>query len=189
MKTLNINNKERFAIHAKAIINGYKDLAVIWNAIITVSNEMNGKVFNKRFTDSVNAKIDGVGRVSASDPYNLGHKTLNIYLFNRSYCLEGAGCIYYDDELYFTSLHDVDDILTDGRIAADKANYHLSKIIELINNKIATYSDALKNYDKYMNKRAKALEAFGKAMAGLNKLFEYGTLNSYDWQRAAEKAK
>lgn len=189
MKTLNINNKERFAPHAKAIINGYKDLAAIWGAIMSVSDEMNGKVFNKRFTDAVNAKIKGVGSVSASDPYNLGHKTLNIYLFNRSYCLEGAGWIYYDKELYYTYLHNVDDILTDGRMDADKAKSRILNIIELINDKIATYSDALKNYDKYMNKRTKALEAFGKAMAGLNKLFEFGTLNSYDWQRAAEKAK
>lgn len=190
MKENIINEKSRFIPHANALIKGYNQLNSIWSRVLTVAGEMDGKVFNKRFTDAVNARIEEYGHVTISDTFGSGRKILKIWLKERSY--KGADCrgfecwIYFDDELYFDYLYNIDDMLTDGRIDATKAAKVIGDFFRLIAEKVATLKDAVKNYDKYMAKRAKALAAFGKAMAEVNKLFEFDSLHRYDWQKAAE---
>lgn len=166
--------KEDFTVHANAIVGGYNDLKKVWAVVSEVAKEMNGKVINKRFTDAINAKCEGVGRVYIDE-----YKKLLVYITNRCYN-NGSYCVYFDDKLSYRYSFGVD---FSGRVDADLICGMVSANIKNINDKISTWKDAAKNWDKYEAKVRKALEAFNKAMVGVNPLFKPYELHSFQWER------
>lgn len=185
MKANNIiSDKAKFLVYSENIVNGYNDLEKIWRAVLETAKEMHGKVFNKRFGDAINAKISGVGSVSFNDPYNMGYKTLNIWVEKRYYTIPGIyGCNYFDDDLSYKSMHNANDILTDGRIDATKAAEKITDYLGGINRKRDEMKDAAKNYDKNKKKLENAVRALAVAFSGINPLFVPSELRAYDWEK------
>ena len=180
---INQGKKAHFIAHNEAIIKGYNEVLAIWGVVLAVAIEMDGKVYNKRFNEAVNERTaDKYGRVGVSDPYNLG-KELYVYINSRSYCAnESCGWNYIDKDLYNTDIK-LDTILNEGRIDAEKAKEVLMPLMGRINERIKLHKDAVKNYDRHVVRRAKALEALAKAFEGVNDLLKPRELHAYDWER------
>lgn len=172
--------KNDFQELAKHVINGYNEALEGWQVVLETAKEMDGKVFNKRFTDAVNAKLSAVC-CSVNDPYNLG-KELSFWLSNRSYN-NGSFCRYFDNKVYYRDVK-LDSLLTDGRIDAAKVVETVNDLRNNINKKVSEWSDAAKNWDRYEKRVRKALAAFGAAMEGVNPFFIPSELHSYDWKNA-----
>ena len=185
MKTINISKekKARFIAHHEAIINGYNEVLGIWGTVLDVASEMNGKIYNKRFNEIVNDKAAAkFGRVFVSDPYNLG-KEISVFINSRCYQDNGScGWNYIDKELYYTNIK-LETILEGGRISAVKAKEVITSHIGRINERLCIHKDAVKNYDKNVTKRAKALIGLANAFGGLNELFRPREVHDYDWEK------
>ena len=175
-------NKNQFKLHSAAIIKAYGEVRTVWEVINTVAAQMDGKVYNKRFTDAINAQIKGVASVSVSDPYNTGKK-LEIYLYNRYYQHDG-GITYIDDYVMCRTIWKLDEVLSDGRIDAGKVAAKVAENISAINGKVATWEDGAKNFEKYEKKVRKALETFNNTMGDVNPLFKMYELRAYDWEHS-----
>lgn len=177
---INQSKKAAFIKHNEAIIKGYGEVLIIWDCVLYAAKEMNGKVFNKRFTEAVNEKAERYGRVFVSDPYGLG-KEIAAFINSRCYTINGIST-YIDKNLYYTDFK-LSEILTDGRIDAKKAENVLLSISEKIMKRVAIIKDAVKNYDKHVKRRAKALAALAKEFEQLNELFKPNELHTYDWEK------
>ena len=173
--------KNDFQELAKHVINGYNEVLEGWQVVIETAKEMDGKVFNKRFTDAVNAKLSAV-RCSVNAPSYLGNKELSLWLDNRSYN-NGSFCCYFDDKVYYRDVK-LDSLLTDGRIDAAKVVEIVNDLQNNINKKVSEWSDAAKNWDRYEKRVRKALAAFGAAMEGVNPFFIPSEIRSYNWRNA-----
>ena len=179
-----ISNKTNFLVYSENIVKGYNDIEKIWRVVLETAKEMNGKVFNKRFADAINVKVQGVGSVSFNDPYNMGYKTLNIWINKRYYEIPGIyGCHYFDGDLDGKYMHNINEILTDGRIDATKAAEKIAGYLGRINQKRDEMRDAAKNYDKNKKKVENAVRALAVAFSGINSLFVPSELRAYDWEK------
>lgn len=185
-----ITEKERFIFRANAIIKGYVELKEIWRAVELTAKQMNGKVFNKRFADSVNEKTAlKFGRIWFSDTYNLGYKSMTLSINSRCYQIPNqCGVNYIDDYLYSKSLHNAEkELLTDGRIDEEKAISTVSAYIAVIDRERQKYLDAIKHYDRDTERREKALQNLAKAFEKINPLFVPTSLQKYDWEKMTNK--
>ena len=186
MNTNIINTKKvEFVERAKAIIKGYDELKEIWQAVILTAEKMNGKVFNKRFGDAVNLITEKkCGRVSFSDPYNMGYKGMSVFINSRSYKASGGCWDYIDGSLYASRLHNAEkDLLTDGRIDAAKVKECANNMLSIIASERAKYVDGIKNYDRDQKRKQKALKDLAEAFAKINPLFVPSQLSKYDWEK------
>ena len=92
-------NNEAFQQYGSAIIRGYQDTIEVLKVIIEAGAKMNGKVLNKRFITEIESNLKVKAIVSISDKFNLGYRSLNIYLENRSININGSW-IYFDNQIY-----------------------------------------------------------------------------------------
>lgn len=181
-----IGSKENFIQYANAIVEGYETIIKTYECIKAVGYGMCGKVFNKRFFTELETCLgyDQVKtRVSASDNYHIGYKTLFIYLENRSVNIAGSW-EYFDRDMYYTTIHNIDNAWLDaGRINPEKIRVSCDEMIEMCKKQIAKWSDAAENYDAYCTKLADALKQLGENMKGINSLFKPSEIHSFDWER------
>lgn len=176
--------KNDFQELAKHVISAYDEVTKTWQAVEEVAKVMDGKVFNKRFTDAVNVKCENITRFSVVDSYGLG-KEMNIYLKHRDFTL-GTYCVYFDSRVNWRQGMKLDNILNDaGRIDAAKASEFVKKMCDNISNEVTRWSDASENWDKYEKKLREALAAFSSAVSEINPMFQPWELHSYDWKNAS----
>lgn len=172
--------KEQFTQHARAIENAYRDVLKVWGAIEDTAKEMNGKVYNKRFIDAVNGKIEGFARVYVDSNYN-NRKQLSIYLKNRSYQY-GTYCIYFDKSIYNTSIWDLEkECLTNWRIDSTKFSAVVAGNIKAIEDKIIIWQQALINFDRDQKKIREALQTLKDTFSDVSPVFKVFELHSFDW--------
>lgn len=185
-------SNEAFQQYGSAIIRGYQDTIEVLKVIIEVGAKMNGKVLNKRFITEVENSMKEQGLkafVSMGDKFNLGYRSLNIYLENRSTLINGSW-VYYDNQIYCRYIHSVEaSFLNDeGRIDCAKVEAACNEEIEQACKYIRKWEDAMSNYDKYTEQLKKAVLDFGNAMKGLSDFFTPSQLDKYDWENAVETA-
>jgi hypothetical protein len=182
------NKKEDFVKYGNAIIGGYKTIISVFQIIAESAKKMNGKVFNKRFQTEIENRLKDCkigANISISDSYNMGYKTLKIYLFNRDTQINGS-TIYFDKEIYHTSIHNCEKafVNAEGRIVAEGAENECNEQIKLCNEQTEKWEDAIENYDRYKEQVENAVKQLGEALKGLNGFFRPSQIDSYDWEKA-----
>lgn len=174
--------KEQFLQHARAIVSAYKDVLQAWSAVENTAKEMDGKVYNKRFLEAVNGKIEGFARVYVDSNYN-NRKQLSIYLKNRSYQY-GTYCIYFDKSIYNTSIWDLEkECLTAGRIDSAKFSAVVADHTAAVETYINSWQQAAKNFDRDQKKIRKALQTLHDTFATVSPVFKVYELHSFEWDR------
>lgn len=182
-----IDNKNFFIEYGKCIIGGYHDLMATYEVIKKTSFTMSGKVFNKRFTTEIEKHLEEEKvptSVYLSDEFNLGYKTLKIYLKNRSKQICGSW-EYFDNEVYCCTIHNCEKEFVDnnGRVIGEKVVELCDKMIKECKKHIEEWQDAIDNYDENRNTLANALKEFGEVVKGLNPLFKPYNVFSFDWEK------
>ena len=182
-------NNEAFQQYGSAIIRGYQDTIEVLKVIIEAGAKMNGKVLNKRFITEIESNLKVKAIVSISDKFNLGYRSLNIYLENRSININGSW-IYFDNQIYCRYIHNVEQsfLNDEGRIDCAKVETACNEQIEQACKYIRKWEDAMSNYDKYTEQLKKAVLDFGNALKGLSDFFTPSQLDKYDWESAVENA-
>lgn len=168
-------NKQAFTLHASELIKAYKNISQVWHVVAVVAEEMNGKVFNKRFIDAVNERCKGVGHI-----YRPDFQFLCVYLDNRSYKATNGNWCYFDNELYGTSIYR--KFISDtNRIIADEAIEIVKNQLNAIAERVNILEDAINNYDEHTKKLNDAVKALGLTFKEINPLFVPTELRPFDW--------
>lgn len=176
--------KNDFQELAKHVISAYDEVTKTWQAVEEVAKVMDGKVFNKRFTDAVNVKCGNITVFSVGNSYGTG-KDMDIILKHRYFMLV-TFCVYFDSRVNWRQGMSLNNILNDaGKIDAAKASKFVKKMCDNISNEVTRWSDASRNWDKYEKKLRKALAAFSSAVSEVNPMFQPWELHSYDWKNAS----
>ena len=175
---------EAFKAYSKAVVGGYNDMIDVFNAIKEVGKKMDGKAFNRRFTNAIEKIIPmSKATVSLSDPYNSGVRDLNIFLANRSYCYNGFQD-YFDKEIHYNRCINTNQ---NSMIIGAKIVEWCDENIERSKKEIAMWEDASANFDKYTKQVDSALKQLSDNLKGLNLLFLPSEISRYDWEHCDEE--
>ena len=185
--------KETFNEYASYIIGGYKDIIEVLGAIIEVGKNMDGKCLNKRFVTAINEKVSPIAFLSMDDQYNIGYRSLHIYIEKRSFNDKSGRCIYFDDQVFCRYINNVEATFCNmvdynWRISSDKIEASCSELIETCHEYIDKWRDASDHFDEYTEQIKNAVREFGKLLQGLNDLFCPSEICKYDWEKAVETA-
>lgn len=187
-----------------AICKGVAEINKAFEIAISVVQNMDGKVLNKRLTTAIQTAIDKemgelIVHVWLETEFS-GKATIVFSLYNRSYSNKPdkngySTCSYFDSEIYGHVYTDAQ-----GTIDAEKIVPALRGAINCNKRTAYKYTDAVKNFKKYLTKYEKALEQFRKVYATLNPLLVESSLSSYEltkgysypkmsvWEEEREKA-
>lgn len=171
--------RETFIARAELIVKAYGDLSQIYETIIEVAKQMNGKVYNKRFKDAVNERIAGLGRMFVGDrePYS-GWRKVTI-LIDRRWSQETG---YIDDDVHYDYIIDIARWLVNNRIDANATANDIARELELIHAAAQNWRDAADNYDMYAKQLDNAIAGLRQALNGINPLFKPTKISDFDWE-------